>query len=345
MTTLQIEPEVKQSRRQASPALVFDTLNRYQHTMALKGAIDLDLFSHIAQGASTAADLAVRTQANERAIRILCDFLTIIGFLNKSQGHYELTHESSLFLDKQSPAYIGSMASFLAAPSALTRFRDVAALVRKGSALDTATAMEPDNDLWVDFARFMAPVAAFTAQIAAPAISEPGRRIKVLDIAAGHGLFGISVARHNPAARVVGLDWKNVLEVAKANAAKAGVSDRYETIAGSAFDVEFGSGYDLVLVPNFMHHFDPATNVRLLKKVRAAMNPGAKVAVFEFVPNSDRVSPAVPASFSMVMLAATEGGDAYTFQELESMLRYAGFGNSRLQSLDPTPVSLIVSSY
>ena len=80
--------------------------------------------------------------------------------------------------------------------------------------------------------------------------------------------------KHNANAKVTGVDWANVLEVAKENAAKAGVADRYSTIPGSAFDVDFGTGYDIVLIPNFLHHFDPATNEKLLRKVHAALADG-----------------------------------------------------------------------
>ena len=81
--------------------------------------------------------------------------------------------------------------------------------------------------------------------------------MRVLDIAAGHGLFGIEIAKANPKAEIVALDWENVLTVAKENAAAAGVSDRYQTIVGSAFDVD--RNYDLGLLTNFLHHFDTPT--------------------------------------------------------------------------------------
>jgi ubiquinone/menaquinone biosynthesis C-methylase UbiE len=185
---------------------------------------------------------------------------------------------------------------------------------------------------------------ATSAQSIAKFMAEPGRAIKVLDIAAGHGLFGINIARANPAAQIFAVDWKTVLAVAVENATAAGVSDRYHTIPGSAFEVELGSGYDLVLLPNFLHHFNPATNVALLKRIRAAMNPGGRVGTLEFVPNDDRVTPPMSASFSMMMLGSTESGDAYTFRELDQMFREAGFGESRLQELEMSPQQFIVTN-
>ena len=147
----------------------------------------------------------------------------------------------------------------------------------------------------------------------------------VLDIAAGHGLFGIEIAKQNPQAHVTGLDWAPVLRVALENARKAGVQERYDMLPGSAFEVDFGGPYDAVLLTNFLHHFDQPTYVDLLKKVRSALKPGGRAATLEFVPNEDRVSPPMPAAFSLIMLATTEAGDAYTLKELTAMYHEAGF--------------------
>jgi 2-polyprenyl-3-methyl-5-hydroxy-6-metoxy-1,4-benzoquinol methylase len=343
MPTLQIEPQTSAAAHQPSPALIFDTLSRHQHTMALKGAIELDLFTHIGAGASTPADIAARCHASERGVRILCDFLVIIGFLRKANGSYQLTSDSAMFLNKTSPAYSGGIAHFIASPAMLDRFRDIAALVRKGG--NVAGLLEKENGEWVEFARLMTPVVALAAQLVAPAISRPNRRQKVLDIAAGSGIFGISIARLNPVAEIVALDSVNVLEVAKENAVRRGVQERYRTIAGNAFKVDLGSGYDTVLIPNFLHHFDAATNIEFLKRVRAAMNSGGRVATVEFVPNEDRVTPPVAAAFSLVMLGNTERGDAYTFRELDQMFREAGFGESSKHDLSPTPLTLLVTAF
>jgi 2-polyprenyl-3-methyl-5-hydroxy-6-metoxy-1,4-benzoquinol methylase len=134
-----------------------------------------------------------------------------------------------------------------------------------------------------------------------------------------------------------------VLEVAKANAAKAGVSARYTTLPGSAFETDFGGGYDIVLLTNFLHHFDLATCEKLLRKIHAALKPGGRAVTLEFVPNEDRVSPATAAAFSMVMLGTTEAGDAYTFSEFDRMFHNAGFSRSELHAIGPFPTRVILS--
>jgi ubiquinone/menaquinone biosynthesis C-methylase UbiE len=189
----------------------------------------------------------------------------------------------------------------------------------------------------------MAPLSAMGAAAMAQIVNLPGQPMKVLDIAAGPGAYGIEIAKLNPQAQIHGLDWKNVLELSTEHARQAGVGDRYHTIAGSAFDVDLGSGYDLILLPNFLHHFDHATNVKLLKRIRAALKPGGRLATVEFVPNDDRVSPPTSAAFSLMMLGSTEGGDAYTFKELDAMFSDAGFGGSEAQPLGPQ--TLILTKY
>lgn len=327
-----------------TPELVFETLRAFQRTAALKAAIELDIFRAIGEGVHDVASLARRCSASERGIRILCDFLTIIGLLNKVDARYVHTPTSAMFLDPKSPASLASTAQFLGNPAMEEPFENLAEIVRTGrSSMPGDGTVEPENPIWVEFAHSMAPMmAAMTAPLGAVALEGISGPVRVLDIAAGHGLFGIEIARQNPQAQITGLDWAPVLEVAKANAQKAGVAGRYETLAGSAFEVEYAGPYDIVLLTNFLHHFDPPTNVKLLKKIRAAMKTGGRVATLEFVPNEDRVSPPMAAAFSLIMLATTPSGDAYTFRELEAMYREAGFDQVTAHPIPRAPHTVVL---
>jgi SAM-dependent methyltransferase len=331
--------------QQPSPQLFFQTINAHQRTEALKAAIELEVFTAIGEGNTTAAAIANRCQTAERGMRILCDYLTIMEMLTKNDGQYALTLDSATFLDQRSPAYLGGTIGFFCTPELLEGFRHMTDAVRRGgTAIDNDGTVKPDNPIWVKFARAMAPMMAMPAQLIPKLVDpNPDRKLKVLDIAAGHGLFGIAFAQNNPQAEIHAVDWKAVLEVAKENAQKAGVADRYHTIEGSAFDVEFGSGYDLVLITNFLHHFDPPTNETLLRKVHAALADGGRAVTLEFVPNDDRVTPPESAGFSFVMLAGTPNGDAYTFAELERMFTNAGFSRSTIHPLPPTFQQVVIS--
>lgn len=331
--------------QQPSPVLFFQTINAYQRTEALKAAIELDVFTAIGEGNTTTAEIAKRCQISEKGARVLCDYLTIMEMLTKQDNRYALTLDSSVFLDKRSPAYVGGATEFLCSPMLMNGFLNLTDAVRKGgTAIENDGTLSPEHPVWVKFARAMAPMMALASQLMAKLVDpNADRKLKILDIAAGHGLFGIGFATQNQHAEITAVDWKGVLEVAKENAQKAGVADRYNTIEGSAFDVEFGSGYDLVLLTNFLHHFDPPTCETLLRKVRAALADGGRAVTLEFVPNEDRVTPPDSAGFSLVMLAGTPGGDAYTYSELERMFANAGFSRSTIHPLPPTIQHVVIS--
>ena len=337
-----MSPEA-QLGKQPTPALFFDTLNGYQRTQALKAGIDLELFTAIGEGKATPKQIAERCGASERGTRILCDFLTIVGFLTKQDGQYGLTPDSAMFLDKRSPAYMGTVSEFILSSHIKDKFDHLTEAVKRGGAVSDE-ALEPDHPMWVKFARAMQPMMALPAKLVAElADAAKDRPLRVLDIAAGHGLYGIAFAQQNPRAQVTAVDWPKVLEVAKENAQAAGVADRYHTNPGSAFDVDYGTGYDIVLLTNFLHHFDVATCEMLLRKVYGALAEGGRAVTLEFVPNDDRITPPQAAAFSMQMLGGTPSGDAYTFAELEQMFRKAGFTRSELHELPPTIERVIVS--
>ena len=336
--------EAAQPAPPPTPERIFLTLTAYQQTAALKAAIELEIFTAIGEGDDTSAKLAARTQAAERGVRILCDYLTVSMFLGKlPDGRYTLTQESALFLDRRSPAYVGGIAEFLSGAhlgDAFTRFTES---VRKGgTVLEAQGSMTADHPMWEDFARGMASLMRLPAeQIAEITGAAEMSECKILDIAAGHGIFGITLARHNPRAEVFAVDWQKVLEIARKNAEAEGVAERFHAIPGSAFEVEFGDDYDLVLFTNFFHHFDPPTCETLMRKAHAALKDGGRAVTLEFVPNEDRVTPPTEAAFALVMLGTTPAGDAYTFSEFDAMFRRAGF--SRSESHQTMPGHIIVS--
>jgi 2-polyprenyl-3-methyl-5-hydroxy-6-metoxy-1,4-benzoquinol methylase len=312
---------------QPSPDLAFDTLTAYQKSAALKAALDLNLFTILADGPATSAQVAAKCGAALRGIRILCDYMTVNGFLTKSSDQYSLTQDSAVFLSRKSPAYAGDAAEFLLSDQLTNAFKQLTESVRKGgTALPEQGSTAPEHPMWLTFARvmggLMVPAAEALSQLLPLGSS---RATKVLDISASHGTWGIALAKKNPEAHLVALDWAPVLKMTERNAHAAGLAKRFSTIAGSAFDVDYGKDYDVVLVPNFLHHFNVADCVRFLKKVYAALRPGGRVAIVEFVPNPDRVTPPAAAGFSLVMLASTPEGDAYTLAELADMLAKAGF--------------------
>jgi hypothetical protein len=336
----------QQAEAPLNPGLVFEMLQAHQRTAALKAAIELDIFGAVGEGQGDVASIARHCKASERGIRILCDFLVINGVLVKEGKCYRHSPTSAAFLDPRSPACLASMAQFLGNRALQEPYDRLAEIVRTGRTVMSGDgSVEPENPIWVQFAETMAPMMApLAGPLGRVVLDGHDGPMRVLDIAAGHGLFGIEIAKQNKQAHVTGLDWAPVLRVALKNAEKAGVHDRYDMLPGSAFEVDFGGPFDAVLLTNFLHHFDKPTCVNLLKKVRASLKKGGRAATLEFVPNEDRVSPPMPAAFSMTMLASTPGGDAYTFSELSAMYDEAGFADVRAHPIPMSPHTIVMGN-
>jgi hypothetical protein len=196
-----------------SPDLLFDTLTAYQRSAALKAAVDLEIFTILAEAPATASAVAKRCGAAERGIRILCDYMTVAGFLKKAGDRYEVTADTAVFLNKNSPAYAGGSVAFLLSDDLTNAFRNLTASVRKGGTAEPKQgSTTPDHPMWRTFARamggIMAPAAAGLAELIPLPASSPAR---VLDIAAGHGVWGLAFAKKYPQAGMVALVWEGVL--------------------------------------------------------------------------------------------------------------------------------------
>jgi hypothetical protein len=179
----------------------FNSINASEQTEAMKAAVELEIFTAIAEGNTTAATIARRCGA-----RTLCDFLTIHGFLTKEGAQYALAADSALFLNRHSPAYIGTAIEFLLTPHLREGHARLTEAVRRGSTALGEATLEPENLDGVKFAQAMMPLMHMPAEIMAAELRKGGKVHKVLDIAAGHGIFGISAARQNPAAHIYAAD-------------------------------------------------------------------------------------------------------------------------------------------
>lgn len=323
-----------------NPAPIFDCFFAYQKTAAMQAAVDIGLFSALAAGNATVAQAAKACEASPKGVRVLCDYWTVNGLLTKTNDTYRLTPEAAMFLDQKSPAYIGGVLGFVNGPIK-PFFAKLTDSVRRGG-FEDAGSVKTEYDGWIPFAEqmgaMMFPAAQGIAALLGPASG------RVLDVAAGHGLFGIVLAQKNPQLNITALDWPKVLEVARRHATQMGVGDRYATVAGDAFTVDLQGPYDVVLLTNILHHFDKEQCTALLRRMRAALRPGGRLVTLEFVPNEDRVSPPMSATFPLVMLATTAAGDAYTFSEFDRMLRAAGFNSNTLHQLQDSPEQVIISA-
>ena len=320
----------------ATPQRIFETLDAFQRTAAMKTAIELDVFTAISEGDDTASKVAARRSVSKRGIQTLCDYLTMLGFLEKNGDAYTLSSDAATFLDRRSPAYLGEPASearagqtIVAAFSTLTE-----AVRRGGTAVAGGGTLAPEHPVWVAFARAMAVPGMFLARVLADRLTErTDRPIKILDIAGGHGFYGIEFAKRNARAEVFAVEWPQVLSVGRSNAERSGVSDRFHPIPGDALTVDFGAGYDLALITNFLP--DLGSTEGLLKRIYTALAKAGRVALFELMLNDDRVSPPGAVALNLTLLATTTSGETRTSAQLREALVHAGFQRIEFHEASP----------
>ena len=149
--------------QQPTPERFMNAISAYQQTEAMKAAIELEIFTAIAEGNKTVATIAKRCKASERGVRTLCDFLTIHGFLTKDGVEYGLAADAAVFLNKTSPAYIGGAIEFLLTPRVREAHARMVDAVRKGGSALGEGNMLADNPDWVKFAEAMMPLMVMPA--------------------------------------------------------------------------------------------------------------------------------------------------------------------------------------
>ena len=237
------------------------------------------------------------------------------------------------------------MLDFLLTPQLRECFEHLTAAVRRGgTAISDEGTVSHDNPIWVAFARAMAPMMQLPAKLLVDLVGGDRQLpLRVLDVAAGHGLFGIAIAEHYPRAQITATDWPNVLAVATENAQRAGVAQRHTLRSGSAFEIDWGGPYDIVLLTNFFHHFDLPTCELLAAKAHTALARGGRASRWSSSRDADRVTPPSTAVFALTMLATTARGDAYTFAEYDRIFTRAGFTRSEFHALPPTTQQAVVS--
>jgi len=335
-----------ESAPETLPHNIFGILQSLQRTAALTTAIQLGLFTALSDSGSSTADIAAHCNASVRGVRVLCDYLCVLGLLQKRLGRYWQTEEAALYLDRRSPHFIGDAAIQMYAGGPFVEgFQHLTQAVRTGgTALSSAGSLAPEHPCWVQFALARAPIGAANGKRLATLLDSASYgAIRVLDIACGHGHHGIAIAKSNPRAEIFAQDWPAVLDVAVGNAREAGVSERYHTIPGDVFSVSFGERYDMVLITNFLPDFGPAECEHLLTKIRRALTNDGRAVALQWIPDDDRLSPPTAPSLALSLLAETPGGDVYTYQELVEMFRRAGFTRIELRELGPSLQRVVIA--
>jgi len=299
------------------PNWILEEISAFERSLALRTAIEMGIFTHIGRGLNTARALAEVVEASERGVSSLCDYLTVQEHLQKRGRRYVLTLNSRIYLSEDSPAYFGSAARFMASDEYVRALCELRSTVRRGRA-------RSPGENWVSYAQCMAPLAADVADFVGQSFGRGDRPIQILDVAAGHGLYGIAVGMRNSQSHVYACDSTPVLRIARRNARKAGLTSRYHLLPGDLRRTNLAGPYDLIIAANVAHHLTEQENVQLFRKCYTALKQSGQVVLIDFVVHPDRVEPKLDAAFAF-HLFATGSQEVYTFKQYRKILKTAGF--------------------
>jgi ubiquinone/menaquinone biosynthesis C-methylase UbiE len=291
----------------------------------MTAALRLGVFSHMAAGKSTAAEVAQAAGASERGTRMLLDALAGFGLLTKSGERYELTPHARQYLVRESPDYAGGMAESGGMIEAWTHLDEC---VRTGRPVHRVETQERAEEFFPMLVRTLHVVNREPARRTAEALGagRESKGLRVLDVAAGSGVWGIAFAEADPSARVTAQDFPGVLPTTREYVRRHGLEERFDFLAGDLKEVDFGeSRYDVALLGNIVHSEGEESSRELFRRLRRALRPGGRVVVIDMLPNDARTGPPYQLIFALNMLVNTERGDTYTLAEYTRWLQEAGF--------------------
>ena len=306
--------------------------------LVLEAAINHRVFDVLDSGPKTLSEVQKETGASERGLGAIMNALTGLDFLAKDDGgRFSLTPESAAFLVSTKPGFHGGFIRH-GSQQLIPKWLDLNEIVMTGKPAIAVNEQGAGGDFFQQFVSDIFP----TSYPAALALSRhlAGAR-RVLDLAAGSGVWGIAMAQGSKNVTVTAIDWPEVIPVTRKTATRFGLADRFSFVAGDLLAADFGSGHDLATLGHILHSEGRERSSALIEKTFRALASGGTIAIAEFLVNPERTGPVSGLLFAVNMLVNTDVGDTYSFEEIGNWLTAAGFKNARtLDAPGPSPLVL-----
>jgi ubiquinone/menaquinone biosynthesis C-methylase UbiE len=331
------------SKKQVTPERLMELSFAYAPPLVISAGVSNKVFDSLEDGAKTTGQVAEETGASARALRILMNALVGLNLLKKDrQGKYSLTPESAAFLLSKKP---GTHAGFFGAiePQLISRWLRLSDIVREGRPAVAVNQETEGTEFFSQLVENIIPMSYPPAQKLGDhlKLGKAKNEIRVLDLGAGSGIWGIALAQKSPRVRVTAVDWAGMIPTTKRITQKFGVDDRFNYVEGDMLEANFGSGYDIATLGHILHSEGEDRSRQLLTKTFRALKSGGAIAIAEWLVNDDRTKPLPSLMFAVQMLVNTEKGDTFSFNEIENWLEEAGFKKIRkLEAPGPSPLIL-----
>jgi ubiquinone/menaquinone biosynthesis C-methylase UbiE len=330
-------------KNQLTPERLMQLGFAYAPPLVIGAAVSNKIFDTLASGPKTVAQVSTQTGASGRGLRILMNALVGLDLLKKDRREkYSLTPESAAFLVSNKP---GTLARFfpMNARRLIPHWLKLDEIVRTGRPPESRNQEHPGVEFFTELVENIIPMSYGSAQKLSDdlRLAKAKNTVRVLDLAAGSGIWGIVLTQKSSHVRVTAVDWAGMIPTTKRITEKFGVPDRFEFIEGDLLEADFGNDYDVATLGHILHSEGEERSRQLLKKTSRALKSGGTVAIAEWLVNDRRTEPMHALMFAVQMLVNTEKGDTFSFNEIKSWLEEAGFKKVRkLEAPGPSPLVL-----
>jgi 3-hydroxy-5-methyl-1-naphthoate 3-O-methyltransferase len=328
---------------QVTPERIMQFAWGYVPPLVLEAGIRHRVFDVLDSGPKTIQQVHQATGASERGLAAIMNALVGMFFLAKDrEERYSLTPESSLFLVSSKPSFQGGLIRHCS-EHLIPKWLRLNEIVQTGKPVEAVNQEAPGSDFFQKFVNDIFPMSYPAAQRLAQhlSLSGAGRTVRVLDLAAGSGVWGIALAQSSEHVQVTAVDWPDVIPVTQKTVTRFGLADRFSFVEGDLLQADFGNNQNVATLGHILHSEGEHRSRALLAKTFHALGSGGTIAIAEFLVNPDRTGPMNGLFFAVNMLVNTDNGNTYSFEEIGSWLSEAGFVNARtIDSPGPSPLIL-----
>lgn len=313
----------------------------------LLSAVEVELFTHLANGPLTGSELAQAANLHTRSWRDFFDALVALGLLNRHDGRYSNTPEADLFLDKAKPGYIGGLLE-MANARLYGHWGSLTEALRTGRSQSESKDEKGENTFATlyahpkrlrGFLQAMTGISMGTARAIAQKFPWSEYQTFV-DVGTAQGCLPTEVALAHEHVTGQGLDLPAVQDIFEEYVRSFGLSARLSFHAGNFFADPLPEA-DVLVMGHILHDWNLEEKQMLLAKAAKALPKGGALVVYEALIDDDRRQNAFGLLMSLNMLIETTGGFDYTGADCSGWMRKAGFREIYVEHL-VGPESMVV---
>ncbi|MBW4574257.1 MAG: hypothetical protein KME08_03135 [Aphanothece sp. CMT-3BRIN-NPC111] len=333
------------SNDRPAPDKILELGMAFWGSKTLLSAVELGLFTELAQGSLDANELAERLKLHPRSARDFFDALVALKMLDRHGDRYSNTSETNLFLDRSKPSYMGGLLE-MANARLYPFWGSLTEGLRTGQPQNEAKTGEnffgtlySDPSRLQQFLSAMTGISIGTAQVIAQKF--PWQNYQTfIDVGTAQGGLPVQITLHHQHLRGSGFDLPVVRPIYEQYVASFGLSDRLHFWAGDFFQDPLPTA-DVIVMGHILHDWNLKQKHMLIAKAYEALPDGGALIVYEALIDDERRKNTFGLLMSLNMLIETPGGFDYTGEDCRNWMHEAGFRETYVEHL-VGPDSMVV---